>query len=278
MSNLERPVLKEEFDNMPREVYVGLGYTTHRFADFIPVADGADQFALRSSIEAIGLVEPIMLFEGAILDGRHRYAACQKVGVEPRFVEFEGDEEAALQYVLARNVARRNLTTVQKLSLRDKLTPEIERLRKAAKERMLRGDPTQLVVEGKGEVNAQVGEMIGLSRETVRRADAVKALAEVSPEAQDFLADMMVGNIGVKTAYERAKAFDPAEIDRMAKKDASLTDANKMRAVLASAISKARVSLVDWDFYVLKPDWEVADDLADLKRWIEEAQAWLESQ
>ena len=274
--NLERPTLKADYDNMPRETYTGLGYPTHRFADFIPVADGADQFALRASIESIGLVEPIMLFEGAILDGRHRYAACQKVGVEPRFVEFEGDEEAALQYVLARNVARRNLTTVQKLSLRDKLTPEIERIRQAAAERK---SPGQLGIPGDSiDVLTETAKMVGLGRATVARADAVKALAEVSPEAKDFLADMMVGNIGVKTAYERAKAFDPAEIDRMAKKDASLTDANKMRAVLASAISKARTSLVDWDFYVLKPDWEVADDLADLKRWIEEAQAWLESQ
>lgn len=270
MSDLERPILKADFDNMPRETYAGLGYPTHRFADFIPVADGADQFALRESIGSIGLIDPIMLFEGAILDGRHRYAACQKTGVEPRFVEFEGDEEAALSYVLAKNIARRNLTTVQKLNLREKLTPEIERLRTKAVENQAAG--TSVSRDTKVDVLAQTAEMVGLGRATVARADAVKAMAETSPEAQDFLAEMLAGNIGVKTAYDKAKAVSTSdELDALAKKDNGLTDENKQRAVLISNIGKAHALLVNSDPGLLRYDFAASEKLSELVDWCAEA-------
>lgn len=272
MSELERPYLKSEHDNMPRETYAGLGYPTHRFADFIPVADGADQFALRASIESIGLIEPIMLFEGAILDGRHRYAACTKVGVEPRFVEFEGDEEAALQYVLGKNIARRNLTTAQKLSLRDKLTPEIERLRKLALERKTLGQP---VVEGSGRVDEAVAAIINVSRETQRQYDVVKAAADEGVAgADDFLERMLNDEVSVKKAYaavQQAKTYDPDELDRIAKKQASLTDTNKLKAQLASAIGKAHALLINADPSVLTSDWTLADQLTEMQGWIDEA-------
>lgn len=270
MSDLERPILKADFDNMPRETYAGLGYPTHRFADFIPVADGADQFALRESIGSIGLIDPIMLFEGAILDGRHRYAACQKTGVEPRFVEFEGDEEAALSYVLAKNIARRNLTTVQKLNLREKLTPEIERLRTKAVENQAAG--TSVSRDTKVDVLAQTAEMVGLGRATVARADAVKAMAETSPEAQDFLAEMLAGNIGVKTAYDKAKAVSTSdELDALAKKDNGLTDENKQRAVLISNIGKAHALLVNSDPGLMRYDFAASEKLSELVDWCAEA-------
>ena len=52
---------------------------------------------------------PILVKDGAIVDGYHRYRAAQLAGVEPVFEEFDGDENDALAYVLRANGDRRHL-------------------------------------------------------------------------------------------------------------------------------------------------------------------------
>ena len=70
-------------------------------------------------IKAVGLLAPIILLDGQILDGRHRYEACQLAGIEPRFEQFSGPDP--LEYVLSSNLARRHLTVGQKAVLADKI-------------------------------------------------------------------------------------------------------------------------------------------------------------
>ena len=57
---------------------------------------------------------PIMLYEGSILDGRHRYEAALKSGAEPIFVEFQGSVVDAIAYVTSENVTRRHLSDLEK--------------------------------------------------------------------------------------------------------------------------------------------------------------------
>jgi len=56
----------------------------------------------------------IATYEGKILDGRHRYEAAIKVGVDPIFAEFQGTKEEAIAYVTSENVARRHLNNREK--------------------------------------------------------------------------------------------------------------------------------------------------------------------
>lgn len=83
----------------------------HPLADAFPLLTTGELKQLAQSIETNGQREPIVLYDGKILDGRNRYRACLLAGVEPTFVQFTGDNPLAL--VKDRNVLRRQLSGSQ---------------------------------------------------------------------------------------------------------------------------------------------------------------------
>ncbi len=46
---------------------------------------------LADDIKTHGLRNPIVLYQGKVLDGRNRLAACEIAGVKPTFVEWSGN-------------------------------------------------------------------------------------------------------------------------------------------------------------------------------------------
>ncbi|HEY7041802.1 MAG TPA: ParB N-terminal domain-containing protein [Methylomirabilota bacterium] len=89
-------------------------YAPHELALVFPPMTESEFAAFKEDIREHGQHEPITLYEGKILDGLHRYRACQELGREPRVVRFEGNPRAAAQLVLGRNFHRRHLTTSQR--------------------------------------------------------------------------------------------------------------------------------------------------------------------
>ena len=94
------------------------GYERHALSRAFPDASEADFEILVRSIQERGFDprHPITLYEGAILDGWHRYLACKKVGVDPPFETFEGSAEDARELIFSENLARRQLTIPQKIT------------------------------------------------------------------------------------------------------------------------------------------------------------------
>jgi ParB-like chromosome segregation protein Spo0J len=82
----------------------------HPICLLIPSADEDELQDLTDDIRAHGLIDPIVLFEGMILDGRNRAVACERAGVAPRYVQFGGGREDALILVVSHNLKRRQLT------------------------------------------------------------------------------------------------------------------------------------------------------------------------
>jgi len=90
----------------------GGGMDFHPLAKLFPLIVGEAFKSLCDDIELHGLIHPIVTLDGAILDGRNRFLACQAVEVEPRFEPYTGDNPLA--YVIASNLHRRHLTDSQR--------------------------------------------------------------------------------------------------------------------------------------------------------------------
>lgn len=83
----------------------------HPLSAAFPAMPPADFDALKADVAAHGQIEPGFLYDGMVLDGWHRYRACEAAGIEFEAVEFTGDPVA---FVISRNAHRRHLNASQR--------------------------------------------------------------------------------------------------------------------------------------------------------------------
>jgi ParB-like chromosome segregation protein Spo0J len=91
----------------------------HPYADLFPHMKNEDFRKLVADIRDHGLQEPIVTYEGKILDGRNRAAACSNLQVKPLYTEYRGS--APLTYVMSKNLHRRHLSASQRSMVASKL-------------------------------------------------------------------------------------------------------------------------------------------------------------
>ena len=99
----------------------------HPLARAIPQMSEKEFMDLGYDIKEHGVKVPIVLFDGQVLDGRHRVAAAAALQVSVRVDQFEGDEAAAGEHVVSLNLQRRNLNIPQRaLVVQQLLLPQAE--------------------------------------------------------------------------------------------------------------------------------------------------------
>lgn len=178
-------------------------FEVHPLAELIPPMSSKEYADLKADIEANGQQEPIMLYEGKILDGRHRARALDELNLCPVSRTYEGDEPAA--YVISLNLTRRDLTVSQRAAVAVEFLPALER--EARKRQGKRTDLTSVSKETEVSSNGTepkrsreiAADVCGVAHAQVSRAKRVKE------EAPDDFERIRRGEISVGAAHTKIK-------------------------------------------------------------------------
>lgn len=178
-------------------------YEVHPAAEVWPLLPPPEMDALCESVKARGLLEPIKLYEGQILDGRNRLMACESAGVKPRFEKLPKDTNP-WDYSATVNGRRRHMESAsQRAAVVLSLLEDAgawERLREEARSR---GAASQTKPAPKSAKNS--GRETLPTRPPVRPRDTLAEKAGVSDRTAQ---DVITVREKDPEAFERVKAGD----------------------------------------------------------------------
>lgn len=160
----------------------------HPAAEIFPLLDDVALRALADDIAERGLEHAIVLYQGAILDGRNRDRACAMAKVKPRFTEWEGADPIA--YVVSANIHRRHLDESQRAMIGARIKGMYE---EDARRRQRAGVGAELHQGGRS--NEKAATVVNVSTRSV--ASASKVIANGAPEV---VAAVDAGLIAVDSA------------------------------------------------------------------------------
>src|SRR5690349_1020225 len=96
-------------------------WPAHPFSNVFPEMTEAVFEDFKQDIKKNGQVEPVILYERAILDGRHRARALVELGRDIVTREFIGTEGEARAFVISLNLQRRHLDESQRAMIAGRL-------------------------------------------------------------------------------------------------------------------------------------------------------------
>lgn len=196
-----------DFDEYDQDELDGL--QEHEFAGLVPEMAPDEFDKLVDDIRRNGLNEPIVLFDGQILDGRHRHRAFRDHRDEwdrewepDHFVEFEGSEEGARLRV-TENVQRRHLTkpglaVVACTIYLDDAKEEAEKRQAASSD----GDDGEFDVTGES-YDIAASKVSGVSGRSVRKIDEIRQ----DEQLQDVWEDLLKGRFKFISEAKRFARF-----------------------------------------------------------------------
>jgi ParB-like chromosome segregation protein Spo0J len=170
------------------------------YASLVPELSPEEFESLKQSIKkANGLYVPIIVNQdGIILDGHHRYKACQELGIEPKTIVREFSDKSKEQlFVIECNLIRRQLNNFQRTELALKSKPILEAIVKGNESLGGKGDRNLTPL---GRVDDRIGELAGLSRDTVRKVEKILENKRISDKIKG---NLRLGKLTINEVYEQ---------------------------------------------------------------------------
>lgn len=170
------------------------------FARLIPPLAEDERKRLEESIQKEGCTDPLMVWNGTIIDGHNRYSVCTKLEIPFTYEEKEDlpDRNAVKAWIIERQLSRRNLNSYQKTDL----ALEFDSLfHEEAKEKQSLGGKKKVSQNSEQPPNERksdhkIAEIAGVSRDTVARVRKIKKNAD-----EEMKSALEKGKMSVNKAY-----------------------------------------------------------------------------
>jgi ParB family chromosome partitioning protein len=171
----------------------------HPASKIFPLMGEAELQDLAEDIRAHGLLNPVVIHQDLLLDGRNRILACQIAGVEPTLVDWDPpDGVTPTEWVISQNLKRRHLDQSQAAACARMALPLLEA---EARERQHQARVQQ------GHRGAEGGRG---KRKTLQRKNATKGFRHVEKSSEKAAALFGVGARYVQAAKFVDKHFPEA--------------------------------------------------------------------
>jgi hypothetical protein len=183
-------------------------YTAHSAADVFPLMSPAMLAELAEDIKAHGLLEPVIIHERQILDGRNRWLASEKAGVRVEDIKVRkfspADDQTVAEWVVSKNIKRRHLTPSQLNMLGAKLAEmikvEVEANRRASQSKeAVRADLPAQHTDSRHETAVRAAKASGGSSRGIRQAQRVRR------EAPELAERVEAGTMSLDAAEREIK-------------------------------------------------------------------------
>lgn len=183
-------------------------YELHPICAAYPTMSDEELQRLGEDLLVRGVLIPLWLLDGKLLDGRNRYYAAQKVGYEipeDRFRVFNPETQGSpVDFVVALNERRRQLTKGQKVHVyrvlreQDALWRKRGRPKKEDDEKV--AESTTILPAHKRKARAQAASRVeDFSEDSAKKADYMAA------HAPDILAEVEADTKSIDRGYKEAK-------------------------------------------------------------------------
>jgi ParB-like chromosome segregation protein Spo0J len=177
------------------------------YEDLVPRLNADDYQTLKNSIQESGIRNDLHVMDnGTILCGHSRFKIAKELGIKniPYKIVKIQNKEKMLEYIIMDNLARRQLTTVQKVQLGFVL----ERIEAPlAKQRMIDAHISSCAISSTvGKTRQIIADKVGIGHTTFQQAKKIKTAA---PEIWDRIIkeDRQTPNKGmsISSAYNKIK-------------------------------------------------------------------------
>ena len=159
------------------------------FKFLLPELDPETFRLLEENILQYGARDPLVLWNGMLVDGYNRYKICRHHNIPFKTInmEFQSREEVLI-WIISNQVSRRNLTPIQLSHFRGLHYRTDKKLQGPGRQfvqnrELAQNEPIQM-----GATAGRLAEHYNVSRETIKRdaklSDAIDAIGETSPEAK----------------------------------------------------------------------------------------------